>query len=622
MAGDERVVDDGHAGHPAHAIAWPAVEAARRNVELKARRPATRRPRSPARSPPARRTGASLAPARHLLRRRRAGRLKLREEEPGGATLIAYERPDAGAARACPRYRLVAVPDPAALRAALAGDLRRPRRGREAAPAAAVGERPHPPRRGRRASAASSSSRRSRTPGSDLARERAQVDAPARARWRSRDAALTDGLLRRRAGGRQARPRAPARSPARRRRNAYAPYSHFPVGAAVRTDGRPPLRRRQRRERRLPAGPVRGGVRDRGDGGRRRRPVAEVVVAAPSRELCTPCGGCRQRLREFAPPDAPSTSPTRERVGARRRSASCCRCPSAPEHLAAMTRRRRSRRRRRASARRASRRASGSCSAPGLGARRRRARPTASRSPTATCPASAPAGRRPRRHARARPPRRRAASPIFSGRAHLYEGSTASAIATPVRTLQRARRRARSLLTNAAGSLRARGRPGQPRRHHRPHQPAGLQPAHRPERRRDRPALPEPARRLRPGAARAPARGGGRSARRCTRASTSPSPGPSFETPAEIRAFRTLGADLVGMSHRARGDRRAPRRPARRRRLRRHQPGRGHGRRGALATSRRCAEAARGAERLARSSTASWRTCHDRPAVLARRVCR
>jgi purine-nucleoside phosphorylase len=25
-------------------------------------------------------------------------------------------------------------------------------------------------------------------------------------------------------------------------------------------------------------------------------------------------------------------------------------------------------------------------------------------------------------------------------------------------------------------------------------------------------------------------------------------PGPSFETPAEIRAFRTLGADLVGMS--------------------------------------------------------------------------
>ena len=38
------------------------------------------------------------------------------------------------------------------------------------------------------------------------------------------------------------------------------------------------------------------------------------------------------------------------------------------------------------------------------------------------------------------------------------------------------------------------------------------------------------------------------SASRCPRASTSPPTGPSFETPAEIRAFRTLGADAVGMS--------------------------------------------------------------------------
>src|ERR687894_431463 len=47
------------------------------------------------------------------------GRLKLREEEPGGATLIAYERPDAASERVS-HYRLVPVPDPEALRAALA----------------------------------------------------------------------------------------------------------------------------------------------------------------------------------------------------------------------------------------------------------------------------------------------------------------------------------------------------------------------------------------------------------------------------------------------------------------------------------------------------------------------
>ena len=64
---------------------------------------------------------------------------------------------------------------------------------------------------------------------------------------------------------------------------------------------------------------------------------------------------------------------------------------------------------------------------------------------------------------------------------------------------------------------------------------------------------------------------------RCTRASTSRTPGPSFETPAEIRAFRTLGADLVGMSHGARGDRGPPRRASRGGPLRGHEPRRGDG---------------------------------------------
>src|ERR671914_1389679 len=47
------------------------------------------------------------------------GRLKLREQEPGGATLIAYERPDEAGERVS-GYHLVPVAEPAPLRDALA----------------------------------------------------------------------------------------------------------------------------------------------------------------------------------------------------------------------------------------------------------------------------------------------------------------------------------------------------------------------------------------------------------------------------------------------------------------------------------------------------------------------
>lgn len=46
------------------------------------------------------------------------GRLKLRIEEPGGATLVRYDRPDEVAAREC-RYELTPVADPAAALAIL-----------------------------------------------------------------------------------------------------------------------------------------------------------------------------------------------------------------------------------------------------------------------------------------------------------------------------------------------------------------------------------------------------------------------------------------------------------------------------------------------------------------------
>ena len=92
------------------------MSAPRRNVELKALDP------DPARSlAVCRELGAEdkgVLRQRDTYFRARSGRLKLREEEPGGATLIQYDRPDAAVARES-RYRLTRVEDPDDLRASL-----------------------------------------------------------------------------------------------------------------------------------------------------------------------------------------------------------------------------------------------------------------------------------------------------------------------------------------------------------------------------------------------------------------------------------------------------------------------------------------------------------------------
>jgi cytidine deaminase len=81
-----------------------------------------------------------------------------------------------------------------------------------------------------------------------------------------------------------------------------SPYSKFPVGAAIRThDGRiyagcnvenASYPEGWCAETSAIASMVMGG------GGR----IAEIAVLGLKAELCTPCGGCRQRLAEFGSP--------------------------------------------------------------------------------------------------------------------------------------------------------------------------------------------------------------------------------------------------------------------------------------------------------------------------------
>jgi cytidine deaminase len=86
---------------------------------------------------------------------------------------------------------------------------------------------------------------------------------------------------------------------------AYAPYSRFQVGAALRAED----------------GSIHGGCNVENAAypqglcaeasamaalvGAGRRRIVEVLVIGGGDALCTPCGGCRQKLREFAGDNLP-----------------------------------------------------------------------------------------------------------------------------------------------------------------------------------------------------------------------------------------------------------------------------------------------------------------------------
>jgi cytidine deaminase len=87
--------------------------------------------------------------------------------------------------------------------------------------------------------------------------------------------------------------------------NAYAPYSNFPVGAALLTPEGEIYSGCNVENAAYPQGACAeaGAIAAMARAGRRR--IVEVVVVGGGAGLCTPCGGCRQRLREFAGPDTP-----------------------------------------------------------------------------------------------------------------------------------------------------------------------------------------------------------------------------------------------------------------------------------------------------------------------------
>ena len=87
--------------------------------------------------------------------------------------------------------------------------------------------------------------------------------------------------------------------------HAHAPYSGFHVGACIRAESGQLYAGCHVENAAYPQGQCAeataiGAMVSGGD-----TRIAEVLVIGDGARLCTPCGGCRQRLSEFAGPETP-----------------------------------------------------------------------------------------------------------------------------------------------------------------------------------------------------------------------------------------------------------------------------------------------------------------------------
>jgi homotetrameric cytidine deaminase len=268
-----------------------------RNLELKARDPEPQRTLELALALGAEDRGKIEQRDTYFARAR--GRLKLREQTPGEAELIAYERSDGTEPRPSD-YRVVPVADPEALREALD---------------AALGTLVIVVKRRRlllwdgvrihldevEGLGSHLELEAVAAPGSDLEAERRKVER-LRDELRIDDAALlpasySDLLL--------DSPEALLRAAEAAMRAAYAPYSGFRVGAALRSADGGIYTGANVENAAYPQGQCAeasalGALVADGE-----RKLTAAAIVAERVDFCPPCGGCRQRLAELAGPDTP-----------------------------------------------------------------------------------------------------------------------------------------------------------------------------------------------------------------------------------------------------------------------------------------------------------------------------
>ena len=89
------------------------------------------------------------------------------------------------------------------------------------------------------------------------------------------------------------------------RRHAHVPYSHFAVGAAILANDGKIYAGCNVENAAYPQGNCAEASAISAMIGAGAKRIARIYVTGPGVDPVTPCGGCRQRIREFAPLDVP-----------------------------------------------------------------------------------------------------------------------------------------------------------------------------------------------------------------------------------------------------------------------------------------------------------------------------
>lgn len=89
------------------------------------------------------------------------------------------------------------------------------------------------------------------------------------------------------------------------RKNAHVPYSNFAVGAAILAEDGNVYAGCNVENAAYPQGNCAEASAIAAMIGAGAKRIKKIYITGPGAEPVTPCGGCRQRIREFAAPDAP-----------------------------------------------------------------------------------------------------------------------------------------------------------------------------------------------------------------------------------------------------------------------------------------------------------------------------